>query len=142
MSSQQRLLHIDARAGENYTRRLTETIYQGDDVVLRYLSDAGLKKTLETGYLRGYTTTLFSHSSRTVARGAQIFPEWGVPRYGVAIPVSKLDGFKLARPIGNSTEFGWELFTNSYPKAGPGHWPQFLIEKVHVDDTYIFRLNP
>lgn len=109
----------------------------------RYLTEDGLKKiSLISNNVRGYTTTFFSHSAKEVARKAQIFPEWGVPKFGVAIiPTDKLNGFKLARPIGNQGTIGWEIITNSYPKAGAGGWTQFLTNPVHIDDVYIYRLD-
>ena len=62
-------------------------------------------------------------------------------QYGVAIPTNKLTGFQLARPFGNQGGVGWEVFTNSYPKAGSGGWTQFLTNPVSVDEVYIYRLK-
>ena len=80
--------------------------------------------------------------------GAQIFEQWpGAPytgpvKYGVAIPVSKLNGFSVARPMGGAAVSGWEVFANSYPKAGAGHFSQFLINPVPLNDVFIFTLKP
>lgn len=60
----------------------------------------------------------------------------------MAIPVDKLNGFSIARPMGNKATTGWEAFTNSYPQAGAGGWSQFLIDPVPVDKVHIFRLKP
>jgi len=141
MTSQERMARIDELAGQNFQRRFTESI-NSQDTVYRYLSHESLQKTLTAGSVRGYTTTMFSHSSFEVAQAAQILPEWGIPEYGIAIPTNKMNGFKLARPFGGSAETGWEPYTNSYPVAGPGHWPQFLINQVSIDDVYIYRLKP
>ena len=94
------------------------------------------------GTLRGYTTTEFSTSSAEVAHGAQILPEWGVPAYRVEIPVSDLNGFSVARPMGNKASIGWEPFTRSYPAAGPGGWTQFLLNEVSFNAKNVFKLNP
>ena len=80
--------------------------------------------------------------SSAVSNGAQILPEWGVPKYGVAIPVGELNGFSIARPMGGKATTGWEVYTNSYPKAGSGGFSQFLLNSVPIDRTHIFRLNP
>ena len=81
-------------------------------------------------------------SSAEVANGAQILPEWGIPQYGVKIPVSELNGFSVARPMGGKSTFGWEPYTNSYPAAGSGGWPQFLLNEVPFNPANVFRLNP
>jgi len=109
---------------------------------LIFSSESGLNRDLSNGNIRGYTSTEFSYSSQAVANGAQVKPEWGIPEYGVAIPVDKLNGFNLARPNGNKASSGWEVFTNSYPEAGSGGWSQFLINEVPIDQTYIFKLKP
>lgn len=141
LSPEQRATRIDELSGLNYERRIGEAI-NNQEYVFRYLSEDGLNTSLRYGSVRGYTTTEFSHSSSAVADGAQILPEWGVPKYGVAIPVNKLNGFSVARPMGNRATVGWEAFTNSYPQAGAGGWSQFLINEVSIDQTYIFRLKP
>lgn len=66
--------------------------------------------------------------------------EWGVPTHGVAIPIDALSGYRIARPFGNKGDIGWELFTNSYPSAGPGGWSQFLIDAVPLDKVFYFQL--
>ncbi|MGH8078455.1 MAG: hypothetical protein ACREPE_14185, partial [Lysobacter sp.] len=136
LSPEQRAARIDELSRLNYERRIGEAI-NSQEYVFRYLSEDGLNTSLRYGSVRGYTTTEFSHSSSAVANGAQILPEWGVPQYGVAIPVDKLNGFSLARPMGNRATMGWEPFTNSYPKAGHGGWSQFMINEVQIDETYI-----
>jgi hypothetical protein len=172
LSSEQRAARIDELSRLNYERRISEAIINPaglqlnwnsafcrrgkrfhiqvhssrvnnrQECVFRYLSEDGLNTALRDGSVRGYTTTEFSHSSSAVANGAQILPEWGVPQYVVAIPVNKLNGFSLARPMGNRASVGWEPFTNSYPQAGAGGWSQFLINEVPIDQVYIFRLKP
>nr|WP_260296017.1 hypothetical protein [Sedimenticola hydrogenitrophicus] len=141
LSPQERTAKIDELSRLNYERRLSESI-GSQDYVFRYLSEDGLDKSLRYGSVRGYTTTEFSHSSSSVARGAQIKPEWGEPAYGVAIPVDKVRGFSVARPFGNQGSRGWEVYTNSYPEAGSGGWSQFLLDPVPIEDVHIFRLKP
>lgn len=141
LTSEQRRARIDELSGANYERRIGELI-DGQEYVFRYLSEEGLEKSFKYGTIRGYTTTEFSHSSQVVAEGAQILPEWGIPKYGVAIPVSKLNGFNVARPMGGKATSGWEMFTNSYPEAGRGGFSQFEINAVPIDQTFIFRLKP
>ena len=136
-----RMARIDELSGANYQRLLGNAI-DNQEYVYRYLSEKGLSTSTQYGSLRGYTTTEFSTSSAEVANGAQILPEWGVPVYGVRIPVSDLNGFSVARPMGNTATTGWEAFTNSYPSAGSGGWPQFLINQIPLDPANIFKLNP
>lgn len=140
LTRQERQFKIDKLSGENYTRRLSELI-EKQEHIFRYLSEEGLKYSINSGNVRGYVTTLFSNSSSKVARGVQILPEWGTPQYGVAIPTNKLNGFQLARPFGNQGKIGWEIVANSYPSAGAGGWTQFLINPVNIDDVYIYRLQ-
>lgn len=138
---------IDELTRQNYERRLNEMI-NGQDYVFRYLTEDSLAASLKYGSVRGYTTTRFSSSTREIIRGAQLKDwagkggdEW-IPRYGVAIPTSKLKGFQVPRPFGNTGNEGWEVFTNSYPEAGPGGWSQFLINGVPIEDVHIFSLRP
>lgn len=135
------MARIDEISRTNYEARLGEAI-NNQDYVFRYLSEDSLNTSLQFGTVRGYTTTEFTHSSSIAADGAQILPQWGVPQYGVAIPVNKLNGFSLARPMGNKASVGWEPYTNSYPSAGSGGFSQFSIKDVPIDQTYIFRLKP
>lgn len=129
-------------------RRLEEQL-GNQEYVFRYLTEDGLAASYKYNSVRGYTTTEFTGSASEVARGAQILADWNNPalgpatniRYGVAIPVKKLTGYKLARPFGDSADMGWEFTTNSYPQAGSGGWTQFLIESVSLDDVYIFSLR-
>jgi len=141
LSPTQRTARIDELSRLNYERRIGEAI-DNQEYVFRYLSADSLASSLRYGTVRGYTTTEFSHSSSIVASRAQVLPAWGVPEYGVAIPVDKLNGFSIARPMGNKATTGWEAFTNSYPQAGAGGWSQFLIDPVPVDKVHIFRLKP
>ena len=64
-------------------------------------------------------------SSAEVANGVQILPEWGIPQYGVKIPVSELNGFSVARPMGGKSTLGWEPYANSYPAAVSAGGPNF-----------------
>lgn len=102
----------------------------------------------EYGSVRGYTTTNFSHSSSEIMDGTQILEQWlggphlGSVRYGAAIPVDKLRGVSIVRPMENSATSGWELFTNSYPEAGKGGFSQFLIDSVPIEDVKLFTLEP
>ncbi|WP_104040582.1 hypothetical protein [Vibrio hyugaensis] len=132
---------IDTLSQQNYERRLDEMI-NSQTHVFRYLSEDSLAASQKFGTVRGYTTTEFSHSTRDVMVGAQIKPEWSEPKYGVAIPTNELKGYKLARPDGDTKQFGWEMFTNSYPEAGSGGWSQFLIDPVPIEKTHIFKLKP
>jgi len=138
-SREQLRLKIDELTGKNYQRLLDETI-ANNEYSFRYLSEEGLSKTLTSGKVRGYMTDRFTYSSSEAAKGVQIMSEWGVPKYGVAIPNTKLLNFRVARPYGNTGKFGWELVTNSYPKAGSGHWLQFLGEAA-LEDVFIFPLK-
>lgn len=113
----------------------------GQEYVYRYLSEQGLETSVKYGSVRGYTTTQLSGSSKVVAEGAQIKPEWGMQSYGVAIPVSKLRGYNIARPLGGEAPIGWEYKTFSYPDAGPGGWSQFLIDSAPIEDVHIFTLQ-
>lgn len=138
---------IDELTRQNYERRLNEMI-NSQEYVFRYLTEDSLAASLRYGSVRGYTTTTFSSSTREIIRGAQLKDwagkggdEW-IPRYGVAIPTSKLNGFQVPRPFGNSGTEGWEAFTNSYPEAGPGGWSQFLMNGVPIEDVHIFSLRP
>jgi len=140
LSPAQRAARIDELSNANYMRRLQEEL-GGQEYVYRYLSEDGLATSLKYNSVRGYTTTQLSASSRAVAEGAQIKAAWGVPRYGVAIPVDKLRGYKLARPLGGDSPVGWEFKTYSYPEAGPGGWTQFLVDGVPLDDVHIFTLR-
>ncbi|MEJ2802351.1 hypothetical protein WAE61_10750 [Comamonadaceae bacterium PP-2] len=141
LSSEQRLARIDELSGANYQRRIGEAI-DNQEYVYRYLSETGLSDSTRYGTLRGYTTTELSTSSADVARGAQILPEWGIPKYGVKIPVSDMNGFSIARPMGGKSPIGWEPFTNSYPSAGSGGWSQFLLNEIAFNQANVFKLNP
>ena len=141
LTPQGRVARIDELSEQNYMRYLSKSI-NSQDYVFRYLSEEGLNQTLKTGEIRGYSTTMFSSSTKEAAKGLQILPEWGEPQYGVAIPTNKLNGFQLARPSGNTGSIGWEPFTNSYPSAGAGGWTQFLIKPVNVDNVYIYKMQP
>lgn len=55
--------------------------------------------------------------------------------------MSELVNPTVARPFGNSGSVGWELFTNSYPQGGPGHWVQFLAETKSFDPSWVFELT-
>jgi len=136
-----RMARIDELAGANYQRRLGEAI-DNQEYVYRYLSEKGLSDSTRYGTLRGYTTTTSSMSSAEVANGVQILPEWGIPQYGVKIPVSELNGFSVARPMGGKSTLGWEPFANSYPAAGSGGWPQFLLNEVPFNPANVFKLKP
>ncbi len=141
LSQEKRMQKIDELSKANYEHVLEEKINSGE-YVYRYLSEKGLAESMQNGTIRGYSTTEFSAFSEDVARGSQIKSSWGVPRYGVAIPVDELRGFSLARPFGNSATSGWEIFTNSYPEAGPGKFTQFLLNPVPIEKTHIFSLKP
>ena len=140
-ASTARLVRIDQLAGANYERVLGETINK-QDYVYRYLSQTSLDASARYGTVRGYTTTVFSESTSEVMSGAQIKAEWGVPEYGVKIPVSELDGFQVARPMGDKALTGWEPFTNSYPEAGHGGWTQFKVNPVKYRPENVFKLKP
>ena len=139
VSREQLRMNIDELTGNNYQRILEETI-RNNEYSYRYLSEEGLSKTLISGKVRGYMTDRFTFLSSEAAKGTQIMAEWGVPKYGVAFPNAKLLNFRIARPFGDTGKFGWELITNSYPKAGSGHWLQFLGEAV-LKDVFIFTLK-
>ncbi len=144
----QRVARIDELSNANYLRRLDEKL-GSQEYVFRYLTEDGLATSYKYNSVRGYTTTEFSGSAAEVARRAQVLADWSNPalgpatniRYGVAIPVNKVPGYRLARPLGDSAELGWEFTTHSYPTAGPGGWTQFLIEGVPLEDVYIFTLR-
>ena len=147
LTSEQRLARIDELSQANWTRRVDEMI-NSQDYVFRYLTDSGLQASLKYNSVRGYATTNFSSSSSEVMSGAQIFEQWpGAPftgpvKYGVAIPVNRLQGFSVARPMGGAGTAGWEVFANSYPAAGAGGYSQFLINSVPLNQTYLFTLRP
>lgn len=110
--------------------------------VNRYLSEEGPDISKKFGMVRGYRTTIDSNSSAEIARKIQIKPEWGTPKYKVIIPEDLIRNVNIARPFGNTASQGWEFFTNSYPKAGPGGWPQFLISEVDLEAVEILELKP
>ena len=148
LSPAQRAERIDQLSYANYIRRLDEAI--GDQqFVYRYLTEDGLATSFKYNSVRGYTTTEFTSSSATVASRSQILADWGNPtlgpssavKYGVAIPVSELKGYRVARPFGGKGTVGWEFRTNSYPTAGSGGWIQFDISSVPLDKVHIFTLH-
>jgi hypothetical protein len=147
LTSEQRLVRIDELSQANWTRRVDEMI-NSQGYVFRYLTDSGLQASLKYNSVRGYATTNFSSSSSEVMSGAQVFEQWpGAPftgpvKYGVAIPVDRLQGFSVARPMGGAGTAGWEVFANSYPAAGAGGYSQFLINPVPLNQTYLFTLRP
>jgi hypothetical protein len=142
-----RMARIDELSQANWGRRIDEMV-NSQDYVFRYLTESGLESSLKYNSVRGYATTNFSSSSAEVMSGAQIFEQWpGAPytgpvQYGVAIPVNKLNGFSVARPMGGSATAGWEVSANSYPGAGAGQYSQFLINSVPLSDVHLFRLHP
>jgi RHS repeat-associated protein len=136
LSENDRQARIDELTRVNYERVVKERIDRQDNVY-RYLSESGYQDSLKYGSVRGYTTTQYSNSSLEVARGNQILAKWGVPKYRVTIPKSKLSGSRIARPFGNKAKRGWEVFTNSYPEGGPGGWLQFLLDPVPIQDVVI-----
>ncbi len=126
--------------GRDY-HALLEAEISSQEFVYRYMSEETLQASLRYGSVRGYSTTVFTHSSRDAALGGQIRPEWGTPRYGVAIPVSKLRGFDVPLSYGNKGG-AWEPFTYSYPDAGVGGWSQFLLHPIPIEHVFIFSLKP
>ena len=58
LTRQERISRIDELSRQNYTRRLTESI-NNQEYVFRYLSEDGLRKSLMSNNVRGYTTTFF-----------------------------------------------------------------------------------
>lgn len=140
LSSQERMARIDDLSKYNYERRAWDLIStQGH--VNRYLSEKTFQASQKYGTVRGYSTTVDSTSSSEVLRRAQIDPEWGVPKYCATIPASEISGIQIARPFGDTGKHGWEFFTNSYPKLGPGHWPQFIVHDVDITKTKITELS-
>jgi hypothetical protein len=147
LTSEDRMARIDQLSQANWGRRLDEMV-NSQQYVFRYLTESGYQASMKYGTVRGYATTTFSSSSADVMQGAQVLEQWaGAPytgpvKYGVAIPVDKLNGFSVARPYGNAGTTGWEVFANSYPQAGAGGWSQFLLNPVSVDDVFMFTLRP
>jgi filamentous hemagglutinin len=142
-----RMARIDELSQANWGRRIDEMV-NSQEYIFRYLTESGLEASLKYNSVRGYATTSFSSSSAEVMSGAQILERWpgspytGPVQYGVAIPVNKLNGFSVARPMGGSATAGWEVFANSYPNAGAGQYSQFLINSVPLSDVHLFKLHP
>ncbi len=147
MTSAQRMARIDELSRANWTRRVDEMV-NSQQYVFRYLTQSGLETSLKYNSVRGYATTNFSSSSDEIMKGAQIFEQWpgsaytGPVKYGVAIPVSELRGFQVARPMGGKATAGWEVYANSYPAAGRGGYSQFLTDSVPLDKVHLFTLRP
>jgi hypothetical protein len=148
LTPEQRALRLDELSEANYLRLLNEKL-AGQEYVFRYLTNRGLASSYRHNGVQGYTTLEFTASASEVARRAQILADWNNPalgpatniRYGVAIPVTKLRKYRLARPFGDQADVGWEFTTYAYPEAGPGGWTQFLIDSVPLDEVFIFTLR-
>jgi len=141
MTSAERMSRIDKLAMQNYERRAWDLINE-HGYVNRYLSDESLNVSKRFGVVRGYSTTIDSDSSAEVARRAQIKPEWGMPKYRTVIPADSINSIRIARPYGDTGSYGWEFFTHSYPEAGSGGWPQFIIDDVNLEAVHITELRP